>query len=418
VASEHLIKGANAAVPWGRVTVTVSWAGRAAGVDSSALLLGGDGRVRSDDDFIFYNQPTHESGAVTHVGRPSEGATIEILTVLLSAAEITVDKIAFVASIDNGSFGDLHNLTIEIASQDAPGGSLAFSVPDATTETAMILGELYRRPGAWKFRAIGQGYSSGLAGVARDFGVTVDDDPTSSAGPRTADPVPAIVDERAHSAPGHAPEPTAATEPASEPAHADRDTSPPQFACVWRTCDRKGVPTTDTRCPTCKIPTEPLGGYVVAAATASAPRRPEPTPPTDEDADVEVVLQPFVTPNPYLKRLFSMKEYGRAPGNAIRVYNERIIDPEEHMLAAFKTRHGSWSWGYLVLTTHFVRWLPTGPRRGEDAYDYTDRIEVDTGVVRMDNGDQFQLKGLFAVRKFRALYQIVQQAAFWDHRNS
>ncbi|WP_344320270.1 TerD family protein [Streptomyces macrosporus] len=178
-------KGANVPVPAPAVRVEVGW-GTGPGVpdvDASALLLV-SGRVRSDADFVFFNQPHHASGAVRHEGRRTAGGTVtDTLAVDLDRVEPAVETVVVAASADGGAFGRVPGLYVRVLDA-GDGAELArFDSRDATVETAFVLGELYRRRGAWRFRAVGQGYDSGLAGLATDFGITVDE-------PRTA-PTPA-----------------------------------------------------------------------------------------------------------------------------------------------------------------------------------------------------------------------------------
>jgi stress response protein SCP2 len=144
--------------------------------DCSALLLAG-GKVRGDADFVFYNQPAHPSGAVRHGGkRQVDGLVTDTVVVDLATVEPGVERIAVVASADGGTFGQVPDLHVRVV--DSAGAQmLRFDSTDATTETAFVLGDLYRRDGGWKFRAVGQGYDNGLHGLATQFGVTVDDDP-------------------------------------------------------------------------------------------------------------------------------------------------------------------------------------------------------------------------------------------------
>ncbi|GHB54025.1 hypothetical protein GCM10010331_46980 [Streptomyces xanthochromogenes] len=171
-----MLKGANVPVPAHSVRIELAWrtGPGVPDVDASALLLTG-GRVRSDADFVFYNQPAHSSGAVRHEGKRSgPDAVTDTLFVDLSRIEPAVERVVLAASADGGTFGRVPGLGIRVL--DAAGGAeLAhFDSQDATVETAFILGELYRRQGAWKFRAVGQGYDSGLEGLATDFGISVD----------------------------------------------------------------------------------------------------------------------------------------------------------------------------------------------------------------------------------------------------
>ncbi|WP_418955623.1 TerD family protein [Streptomyces tritici] len=192
-----MLKGANVPVPARSVRVELGWRSSAGGpdVDASALLLV-SGKVRSDADFVFYNQPVHASGSVRHEGkRPAAGSVTDILSVDLERVEPAIERIVLAASADGGTFGRVPGLYVRVLDA-ASGAELArFDSADATVETAFILGELYRRQGAWKFRAVGQGYDSGLAGLATDFGITVDEPqrpaaPAPSPAPHSSFPPP------------------------------------------------------------------------------------------------------------------------------------------------------------------------------------------------------------------------------------
>ncbi len=172
-----MAKGSNTPVPTTALRVELGWR-TGPGVpdaDASALLLVG-GRVRSDADFVFYNQPAHSSGAVRHEGKRDAGGRVtDTLVVDLARVEPAIETVILAASSDGGSFGQVPDLYIEV--RDAAGDTVQarFDNPGATVETAFVLGEFYRRQGAWKFRAVGQGYDTGLAGLATDYGITVDE---------------------------------------------------------------------------------------------------------------------------------------------------------------------------------------------------------------------------------------------------
>ncbi|WP_184349707.1 TerD family protein [Streptomyces olivoverticillatus] len=188
-----MLKGGNVRIPASAVRVELGWdtGPGVPDVDASALLLTG-GRVRSDADFVFYNQPVHPSGAVRHEGkRPAAGAVTDTVTVDLGALEPAVETVVLAASADGGAFGQVPGLHIRVFDA-ASGTELArFDSRDATVETAFVLGELYRRQGEWKFRAVGQGYGSGLEGLATDFGITVDT-PQTVAVPVQERPAPVV----------------------------------------------------------------------------------------------------------------------------------------------------------------------------------------------------------------------------------
>jgi tellurite resistance protein TerA len=185
-------KGSNVPVPTTALRVELGWRS-GPGVpdaDASALLLVG-GKVRSDGDFVFYNQPEHSSGAVRHEGKRDVGGRVtDSLVVDLARVEPAIETVILAASADGGAFGQVPDLYIEV--KDAAQGTVVarFDSEGATVETAFVLGEFYRRQGAWKFRAVGQGYSSGLEGLATDYGITVDEPQQAAPSPApTAPPV-------------------------------------------------------------------------------------------------------------------------------------------------------------------------------------------------------------------------------------
>ncbi|MFJ8189810.1 VWA domain-containing protein [Streptomyces sp. NPDC096094] len=216
-----LSKGANLAVDSLAVRVELVWS---AGpgvpeVDASALLLTSAGRVRDDGDFVFYNQPRHASDAVRHLGKQGgsgagAGVTTDTVEVDLRSVEAAVDRIVLCASADGGTFGQVPGLSLRLLDAGTRTELARFDMA-AGTETALVGGELYRRQGKWKFRAVGQGYASGLAGVATDFGITVDDAPPAAA---TAAPAAAAAAATRPTSP--APMPPAPPAPPVPPAQA------------------------------------------------------------------------------------------------------------------------------------------------------------------------------------------------------
>ncbi|MEU8586008.1 TerD family protein [Streptomyces sp. NPDC048664] len=170
-----MAKGSNLQVPTTALRVELGWR-QGPGVpdaDASALLLVSR-RVRTDADLVFYNQPAHPSGAVRHEGKRDAGGQVtDTLLVDLARVEPEVESVVLAASADGGAFGQVPDLHIRV-SDAALGTQIARFDPVATVETAFVLGEFYRRRGAWKFRAVGQGYDSGLEGLATDYGITVD----------------------------------------------------------------------------------------------------------------------------------------------------------------------------------------------------------------------------------------------------
>lgn len=168
-----LAPGENRPAPGDRLTVTVTCS---APVDVSALLLASNGKVRADGDFIFFNQPAGPGVTYRH-GRGA-GDVVDVQTPSLPA---DIDRVVVTASLDGSgppTFGAVGSLTATIT---GPQGTLTFPVSGLSTETAVVCVEIYRRAGAWKVRAVGQGYDNGLAGIATDFGVDIDDDPVPPA---------------------------------------------------------------------------------------------------------------------------------------------------------------------------------------------------------------------------------------------
>lgn len=151
-------------------------------LDASAIMLSASGKVRSDGDFIFFNNLKSADGSVEHTGDNLTGegeGDDEQVKVSLATVPADVERVVFPVSIYDGnnrgqSFGQVRNAFIRVvnAANDSEIARYDLS-EDASTETAMIFGELYRHSGEWKFKAIGQGYADGLAGIARDFGVNV-----------------------------------------------------------------------------------------------------------------------------------------------------------------------------------------------------------------------------------------------------
>ncbi|MYS82303.1 TerD family protein [Embleya scabrispora] len=177
--SVTLAKGGNCPLAVAAVLVEVA---SEAPVDVSALLLGGSGKVRSDADFVFYNQPTGP-GVRLRAGAPGRPAAVQVDT---AAVPADVQTIVVTLSLDDGpgapvTFGGTVPPTATV--RDTSGEALVTFTPHGLgRETALVMLELYRRGGAWKVRAVGQGYANGLAGIATDFGVTVDDEPTPPPG--------------------------------------------------------------------------------------------------------------------------------------------------------------------------------------------------------------------------------------------
>lgn len=151
-------------------------------LDASALLLGADGKVRTDADFVFYGNKETTDGSVKHHGDNLTGegdGDDEQVTVDLSTVPADVERIALVVSIYDAdergqTFGQVRNAYIRLSNGDTGTEEFRYDLTeDYSTETAIIFAEVYRNGSDWKFKAIGQGFNNGLAGVAREFGVSV-----------------------------------------------------------------------------------------------------------------------------------------------------------------------------------------------------------------------------------------------------
>ncbi|GGQ56736.1 stress response protein, TerZ- and CABP1 [Streptomyces althioticus] len=186
---QEMVKGANVALAdlsddVGSVIVSLGWASPTGegDADVSVLLLDSNGKVRSDSDFYFYNHPVAADGSVQLLGKtPTADGSEDRISFDLTAVPGEVERVVVAASrYEGSSFGELDDVRITLA--DAAGeGLLRFAVDDADSVAAVIFGELYRRGDGWKFRAVGQGYASGLAGLATDFGVDIEDDAAAQA---------------------------------------------------------------------------------------------------------------------------------------------------------------------------------------------------------------------------------------------
>ncbi|MDX3731019.1 TerD family protein [Streptomyces caniscabiei] len=230
-------KGSNTAVPTAALRVELGWRS-GPGVpdaDASALLLVG-GKVRSDADFVFYNQPAHSSGAVRHAGkRDTAGQVTDSLLVDLARVEPAIETVVVVASADGGTFGQVPGLYIRVLDERAGTEVARYDSADAGVETAFVLGEFYRRQGAWKFRAVGQGYSTGLEGLATDYGITVDEPQQAAA------PTPAPVAAPAPVAPPVTVPPPVTTAPPPPPAPPTAAPAPVRLTKVTLTKEAPAV---------------------------------------------------------------------------------------------------------------------------------------------------------------------------------
>ena len=151
-------------------------------LDSAAFLLGADGKVTSDGDFVFYNNLKHSSGSVQHLGDNLTGAgegDDEQMKIDLSKVPETIQKIDFTVTIHEAdarkqNFGQVENAFIRVVDAASNKELIRYDLgEDFSIETAVVVGELYRHSGEWKFQAIGSGFSGGLAALGKNFGVNI-----------------------------------------------------------------------------------------------------------------------------------------------------------------------------------------------------------------------------------------------------
>lgn len=211
-------------------------------VDACVILLDDKGRVRSDADFVFYNQPRHPSGLARKLPKKRQGEGLtDSVEAQLTRQDPTVERMVLIASADGGTLARVRNLRVEL--HDAGGGDAAGGEPfayldiqpDGSTSSALICGELRRAGGGWQFRAVTKGYGTGLVGVAGEFGISVDETDT-----------------------GHHPTPESANDPASGGRPAPGAANP-----------QSAQPAAAQQPPAAQPP----------AAQPSAPSQPQPAPP-------------------------------------------------------------------------------------------------------------------------------------------
>ena len=253
-AARVLSKGANVGLAdlgddLGSMTVLVDAGdtsdGRAVDADVSVLLVGSAGRVRSNDDFVFYNQPVALAGAVhlrDRIRLDDAAVSSDVITVDLDGVPDDVVRVVMAASLDPESgltFGDTDILRLRVQRTSDAGELLSFEITGATTETALMFGEFYRRGEGWRFRAIGQGYANGLAGIATEFGVEIGGDDVEATPAAGGDVVPddeAAVEESSAAETGGVDETIAA-----QTVTVRRTVRPPRMPSDWDS----SIPTAD-----------------------------------------------------------------------------------------------------------------------------------------------------------------------------
>ncbi|MDJ0316623.1 MULTISPECIES: TerD family protein [Arthrobacter] len=152
-------------------------------LDASAILVTSSGKVRNNDDFIFYNQLESKDGSVVHQGdnRTGEGdGDDEQVLINLATVSPEIERVVIVVSIDQAearhqNFGQVRDAYCRVVNQSNEQEIVRYDLSeDAASETTMVFAEIYRNGAEWKFRAVGQGYASGLHGIATDYGIVLD----------------------------------------------------------------------------------------------------------------------------------------------------------------------------------------------------------------------------------------------------
>lgn len=183
-----LPKGANAPLP--TETLTISAVHKGANTDLSAIMLAATGKVRNDADFVFYGNPNSPDSSVVYKDKNHSGDTYShSMTAALDKVPAEIEKIQITLTIDPdtpATFSAVKDLVISI--KDAAGKEHATFSAEGTVENAFIVGELYRRNGAWKVRHVAQGFTGGLGSIATAFGLEVEDDPQAAAPVAAATP--------------------------------------------------------------------------------------------------------------------------------------------------------------------------------------------------------------------------------------
>lgn len=280
-------KGANAPVPQAPVLLRLHWRHGAGVPDAwtAALLVTGDGRV-APDGVVGGDRPV-PGGAVRHEGRTTTGdRTAETLHVDLPAVPAHVDRVVLVAVVGGGTFGAVPGLDVTVADAAGDRELARYESRDTTTETAFVAGELYRRQGGWKFRAVGQGYAGGAAELAAAHGLA----PGLLPAPRTpAAPPPAPPPSPSPRRPPPSPSPSRAPPPA--PSTSTSTGRPrPHHAAGSPATPPRGPRSTSTSAPSSSWPTAPRASSRRSAtpsatstarrgSTSTATTAPVPSPP-------------------------------------------------------------------------------------------------------------------------------------------
>lgn len=215
--AERLIKGQNTTLSSSELAFFLMTT-PAGGIDTSAIVLGQNGKVRQESDFVFFNQPDHPSGAVRHVAADALTG-VDGVEVAYARFDAGVDRVLITVSVAAGSIRTYSRATLLVRDLTTGEDVYEVDVVGEGAESALVLAEIYRRNGAWKLRGVSQGYESGLAGLATDYGIDVAEPATPGSPAPQAFPA---------AAPLEIPPPdTQRTSPPAPPAQPLADPAPP-----------------------------------------------------------------------------------------------------------------------------------------------------------------------------------------------
>lgn len=322
--------GSNMEVAAVSVRASLRWTGGTGvpDIDASAILLEETGEVASDADFVFYNQPQHYSGSVRMSGKTAPPQACDQVDIDLARVPATVTRIVLAASADGGTFGQVPDLQM-VLDDLSTGQHLAWFPMRAGVETAFVSAEIYRRNGAWRFRAVGQGYAAGLAGLAADFGIDTGqpegDQPAPASSPLPDLPPlpPPPVQSATNALDLSAPEsPTGYQFPTSDQGTSPSAETPPPLGEAQhapappRVVDPSPPPLPPTARPAAPAvdPTQTLPP-ASAPAPAPAPVAPLPPPPPVVESTPPALMEPVAppAPPPPPEKVVNLRKYESTP---------------------------------------------------------------------------------------------------------
>ena len=166
-------------------------------IDTAAFLLAGNGKVAGDEDFVFYGNPRHNSGSVIH--RDDDSVEIDLNKIPRHVEKISITATIYDADVRKQNFGKVSNMVLRLKNANAA-EIATFKLENLSIETAIVLGEIYRYKGAWKFNATGAGFSGGLEALCNNFGIEVSDEMSAPPEPKKITIPPSPISARINNA--------------------------------------------------------------------------------------------------------------------------------------------------------------------------------------------------------------------------